>query len=96
MSDLSKKFHWGLVVADHNIGPYTIREYHPGKLDGVTILSEPNMDITEFHGYIDGKDTHESWSSLDDALVGLIVKRTAGLNKSVIASHFMAGLRGMA
>jgi hypothetical protein len=92
MSNLNEKFPWGLIVKDHEIGPYTIREYHPGKREGVEVLKMPDMDVTQFHGYIDGKDTHESWNSLEDAMVGLIVRRFLGANNSAINYHFMAGL----
>ncbi len=95
MSDLHEKFNWGQVVKDHVIGPYTIREYHPRKRQGKNVLPEIDGTAVEFHGYIDGQDTHESWASLEDAVVGMIVRRMVGLNRSAIAVHFMAGLRGM-
>ncbi len=95
-SDLLEKFNWGRVVKDHTIGPYTIREFHPRKRQGVELISEVDETVTWFQGYIDGRDTHESWQSLEDAMVGLVVRRMVGLNSSAINYHFMAGLRGLA
>ena len=89
------KFPWGLVIKDHEIGPYTIREYHPRKVEGVVVKNEINRDVVQYHGYIDGKDTHESWSTLEDAMAGMIVRKIIGLNASQIGYHFVAGLRAM-
>lgn len=85
MSDLSKRFPWGRVIEDHAIGRFTIREYH-----------NKNSDFVLFHGFVDGKDAHESWLTIEDAIVGLIVLSIAGLNNRQIAQHFMAGLRAIA
>lgn len=96
MSDLRDKFHWGRIVKDHAIGTYVIREYHPHLRDGKTVTREIDTSTTEFHGYIDGKDTHESWATLEDAMAGLIVRRIVGHSNGSINYHFMAGLRAMA
>lgn len=91
-----ENFNWGLVINEHKIGPYVILEYHPRKVEGVTVTREIDKGNVRFHGYIDSQDTCEGWGSLDEALVGLIVRRTVGMNSSLIAYHFMAGLRGIA
>jgi hypothetical protein len=96
MADLNENFPWGLVVKDHAIGPYVIREYHPRKRRGSEVLRTIDETATEFHGYIDGKDTHEGWATLEDAMVGLIVRKLVGVNSGKINYHFMAGLRAMA
>lgn len=95
MADLTEGFPWGKIVIDHLVGPYIIREYHPHKRSGATVLREIDEAITQFHGYIDGKDTHESWNTLEDAMAGLIVRNIVGDNNGSINFHFMAGLRAM-
>lgn len=96
MADLNEKFPWGRIIKDHDIGIYTIREYHPRQRRGVEVLPSIDETETQYHGYIDGKDTHESWVTLEDAMVGLIVRRMIGPNNSSINHHFMAGLRALA
>lgn len=95
MADLTERFPWGLIVKDHKIGPYTIREFHPHKRQGSQVTRDIDEYVTEFHGYIDGKDTHESWSTLEEAMAGLIVRKFIGMNNSQIGYHFVAGLRAM-
>jgi hypothetical protein len=95
MKTLKDRFPWGHVVADHQIGPYTLREYYPRVVDGVEVTQMIDNSKTMFHGYIDGKDAHESWNSLEEAMVGLIVRRFLGANSSAVSHHFMAGLYNM-
>ena len=92
-----QKFSWGRVIQRHEIGLYEVIEYHPWKeTSGPRTRPWPvDEEQTNFHGYIDGKDTHEAWLSLDEALVGMIVTRYVGLNAHSIAAHFMAGLKAM-
>lgn len=78
------KFPWGEVVDHHEIGPYGIIEYKKGSTGEIL-----------FHGTIDGKDTNRSWDNLEEALVGLIVKRNIGCNHDIIARHFIAGIKVM-
>jgi len=86
-------FSWGRVIGDHKVGPYTIRAYHP-RITGNS--AGCNAGVTEYHGYIDNKSVGESWTTLDDALAGLIVRRALGANSNDINYHFMAGIRAMA
>ncbi|WP_028955934.1 hypothetical protein [Sulfitobacter sp. 20_GPM-1509m] len=97
MTDIERPndFAWGRVIEDHTVGPYTIREFHPRKVQGAAILREIDTERTEFHGYIDGKTTGESWPTLEDAMAGLIVHRIVGFNSRDINYHFVAGLRAM-
>jgi hypothetical protein len=86
----------GRIVETYRIGPYVIVEYHPHKLQGSNYLREIDESRTEFYGYEDGKKARESWNSLEEAMVGLIVKHFVGLNYHAINRHFMAGLKAMA
>lgn len=95
MADLNATFPWGQIVKDHEIGHYTIREYHPRQRKGGEVLRQIDQTVTQFHGYINGKDVHESWNSLEDAMAGLIVRRLVGASHSAINHHFMAGLRAL-
>lgn len=96
MPKISNKFNWGQVIHDYEIGPYVIRAYHPRQVRGNEVTREIDEDRIEYHGYIDGKDTSESWGTLEDAMAGLIVRRILGLNAGNINYHFVAGLRAMA
>jgi hypothetical protein len=93
--ELRKKFAWGFVIEDIEIGPYTVRSFHPHKREGGRPTGENDLDVIHYHGYIDGKDCHESWLTLDDALLGMIVRRKVGANCRQINEHFMAGLNAM-
>lgn len=75
------RFTWGEIVNLHEVGEYTIAEYHPWKRDGVLVKSgEPDRKVTEFHGWVNEEDTSHSWMSLDDALAGLISYKYEGCN----------------
>lgn len=89
------KFTWGRVINRHEVGPYEIVEYHPHEIGSSARPRSVDTSKVHFHGYIDGNDTHESWVSLDDALVGMIVRRHAGPNCHAVVAHFMAGLKAM-
>ena len=89
------KFTWGRVMDRHEVGPYEIVEFHPHEIGSSARPRPVDTSKVEFHGYIDGKDTNESWNTLDEALVGMIVRRHVGPNCHAIASHFMAGLKAM-
>ena len=92
---MTERFNWGVVIARFDVEPYTILKYHPYAVSPVNDQRSPEMDTVLYHGYLDGKDCHESWASLDDALAGLIVRRRLGPNCRQISQHFMAGLEGM-
>jgi hypothetical protein len=94
--DLLKRFPWGFALEDVEIGPYTVRSFHPEKFTHNGHGTGVNdTDVIHYHGFIDGKDCNESWLTLDDALAGMIVRRNVGLNCSQINEHFMAGLNAM-
>jgi hypothetical protein len=77
------KFVWGEPTQWHKIGPYTILEFHPWKTKGHTIITgEPDTREKEFHGWIDGKDNHESWPTLETAIIGLIATKYTGINNA--------------
>jgi hypothetical protein len=66
----------GTVIAVHSIGEYDFVEY----------LSKPASNATDktrriaFSTYIGGERTSRSYSSLDEALVGVIARKYDGLN----------------
>lgn len=66
---ITKEYSWGNVVKIHCIGEYQIVEAI-GKTDGET----------QWHGYINYRDTNTSYSSLDSALVGCIGIKYEGGN----------------
>lgn len=78
-----RKFTWGPIDAIHQVGPYTIVEYRRDNSN--TTSADPDglaasHDQTHFHPYIDGKDTAQSFLSLDQALIGAIAYRHEGPN----------------
>ena len=86
------KFSWGQPLTDEVIGPYTVRAFHPRKVEGSRVTTEIDRTTIHHHGYIDGKDCNESWLTLDEALVGMIVRRSLGPNSRQINEHFIAGI----
>jgi hypothetical protein len=93
--DLLKRFPWGSAIEDMEIGPYIVRAFYPEKFENNRGTGVNDTDVIHYHGYIDGKDCHESWLTLDSALVGMIVRRNVGLDCRQINEHFMAGLGAM-
>lgn len=81
MSDLYDRFPWGEVIADHAIGPYTIREFHPFERREKGSIG-PGVDKSKahFHGYVNGADACCTWLTLDEALAGCIAYRAEGPN----------------
>jgi len=92
---LRKKFPWGFVIEDIEIGPYVVRCFHPEKFENGRGIGINDTDTIHYHGYIDGVDCCERWSTLDDALAGMIVIRNVGRNFRQINEHFMAGLNSI-
>lgn len=84
-----RKFPWGPITRIYEIGPYQILEY---KSDRSNLWPQTQAAVNEhgrsrFHPYIDGKDTCQSYRTLDSALVGAVAYRRAGPN-SQAARHF--------
>jgi len=74
-------FKWGQYVATHSIDVYDIVEYyHPNRGDGYE-------EDASFHPFVDGKDTHHSWPTLDSAIAFVIAYRAEGPN-SQAARYF--------
>lgn len=96
MNEAPHKFPWGKVIEDIDVGPYTIRAYHPHKYNNGQRVKDCDEDRIEYHGYINGKDQCQSWPTLDDALAGLIVCRHLGQNWDGVAAHFIEGIKALA
>lgn len=75
-----KRFSWGPVDAIHRIGEYAVVEYR----EDTSNFRQPEVwarhGRTVFHPYIDGRDTHRSYLTLDSALVGAIAIKREGPN----------------
>jgi len=87
------KFTWGQPVKWHEIGPYTLLEYHQHDYDAFSGTSGKFSKEVSFHGWIEGKDTHESWPSLETGIIGLIARKYVGLNNNRIAYVFCRGIQ---
>lgn len=62
-----KKWSWGGAPVVHEIGPYSIVEYVYG-----------NNSVVSFHPYVNGKDTHSSYATLDMAILAAMDERHNG------------------
>ena len=79
---ITKEYTWGNVVNVHCIGEYQIVEAI-GKRD----------KETQWHGYINYRDTNTSYSSLDSALVGCIgIKYEGGNGRAAMYFCKMIGM----
>lgn len=84
-------FPWGLVKQTHEVGPYMVVEYHPRKTKGCEVTREIDHDQTMYHPYVDGRDTSNSFSSLEEALAFSIAYRKEGGNTRA-HTYFIRGL----
>lgn len=65
------RFTWGKVVAFHDIGRYTLIEYH-GREDKDGRATGNLEEKTSFHIYVDGRSMSSSASSLESGLIHAI------------------------
>jgi hypothetical protein len=71
-------FTWGEFISFHEVGEYSIIEYHPWKSENSSIFTgQPSKEIS-FHPYINGRDLSTSFSSLDEALAFCIAYKFDG------------------
>lgn len=78
---LSESFTWGRIVKFHEIGEYLIVEAKDTLFDGCSPAIPRQYEVeSSFHGYSNGDDHCRSYSSLDEALVGLVALKHDGLN----------------
>ena len=89
-----EKFTWGELIAIHDIGDYSVVEYHSGKRDGIRILVDvPDTDVTEYSCYLKGQYIGRGTDSLDSALATCIAYKRDG-NNSRAAAFFMKMIGG--
>ena len=66
------KYTWGKLVRIYEIENYLIVSYYSNKyINGTHIDNEFESELS-FHPYVNGRDTHHSFSSLDMALIHAI------------------------
>jgi hypothetical protein len=84
-------FTWGEFISFHEVGEYSIIEYHPWKSENSSIFTgQPSKEIS-FHPYINGRDLSTSFSSLDEALAFCIAYKFDGCNTSA-HYYFIKGI----
>jgi len=83
-----RSFVWGEMIAWHELGPYTLVEYHPWKRKGCSVLRGIPSEEIAFYGWIDSKSSGESWPTLETGIAGLIGKKYAGLNNGGVGYYF--------
>jgi hypothetical protein len=82
-------FTWGEMVKIHELGPYTIGEYHPWETEGCVVrVGVASINRTSYHIWIDGKSMGCSAESLEGAIVLAIALKYDGLNTRA-AGYFM-------
>lgn len=75
-----QRFPWGPIDQVHEIGPYKIVEYRRDMSGFGRSSDYSEHGKTQFHPFIDGKDTSHCFDSLDAALAGAIAYRREGPN----------------
>lgn len=88
-----RHFTWGEVVAVHDIGPYSLVEFHPHVFEDGRGTDKVDYDATEFHGYVNGESISQSFGSLDAAMAGVIAYRNDGPN-SRAGTYFIKMIGG--
>ena len=73
-------FSWGPIVAVHSIGPYDIVEHHPAVFKNHIHTGEYDMERSEFHVYVAGRDGNMAATSLDVAMLLVIDLRINRMN----------------
>ena len=81
-TDPSARFTWGFIEEFYTIGPYDIVKY---------ITNHGNE--TNYHGWINGKDTSRGWTTLDRAILGLLAYKHDGNNSQ--AGELMSRMLGL-
>ncbi len=79
----TNKFTWGEPINTYTVDSYEILKYHPWKVTKGQVHQHPDRSKVSFHGWIDGKDIHESWPTLETCIAGMIGRKYGGLNCNV-------------
>lgn len=82
------KFTWGIPLEWYNIDCYTILKFNPWKVNGYIIRTNMPSDKISYHGWINGKDTYESWPTLETCIAGLIGYKYSGNNNGGVGYYF--------
>jgi hypothetical protein len=84
-------FTWGEFISLHEVGEYSIIEYHPWKQKGASLLTGQPSEEISFHPYINGRSLSHSFKSLDEALVFCIAYKFDGCNTRA-NQYFFGGI----
>jgi len=74
------RFPWGRVLKVHEVGDIAVVEYAERKVVN-TAVTKTETGKSNFHPFVAGNDCHESYGSLEKAILGAIVKRHLGENQ---------------
>lgn len=88
-----KEFPWGEVITVHTIGNVDVLEYFDRKRDGVTITRQIDYNTKSYHAYLDGKSINQSFSTLDQAVIGALCHKYDGYNSR--AAYYIFAMIGM-
>ena len=81
-------FVWGPIDVIHTIGKYQVVEYRQDRSNMLQSEYWYEHGNTQFHPYIDGRDTNHACTSLEEAIVLAIAIDRDGLNTRA-AEYFM-------
>lgn len=73
-----EEFTWGEVVKIHEIGAYSVVEF----IDNA-------RNKTLFHPYVEERDLHHSFLTLDEAIINAVAFNKCGINFHYAAHFFM-------
>lgn len=73
-------FTWGKLIAIHEIGRYSVVEYHPEIFKDCASTGKTSRTKKQFHPYLDGHDLSEGHHSLESALAAAIAYNLEGCN----------------
>jgi len=85
----AEKFPWGKPLEWFEIGPYTILKFNPRIVENGCASTKSHISKeVSYHGWIDGKDSNESWPTPETCIAGLIGRKWAGDNNGGVGYYF--------
>ena len=82
-----RRFPWGAIRTIHSVGDIQVVEFERDCSNLSSIEARVNHGQVQYHAYVNHRDTHDSYNSLDSALVGAIAYKRRGPN-SQAAENF--------
>lgn len=81
-------FTWGEAIKRHDLGIYSLIEYHPHEYDGNYLTGKIDYNNTEYSCYVEGHNIGRSAGSLEYAIALCLAYKADGINSSA-AMYFI-------